>query len=707
MADADDGFHLTQELGAAMSAHDAEGRLWGAEGDGWRREAEVGDHAGNGGREEAMEDRLAEWEATVAATEEADDSGSSEAWQMASCVAWYDRMQALYPIIYRPDAYTTPEGHDEQKSPTVLAAASHMDTLPTVSTSPSMESRDSPHSRASSGSSRSPPSTSSLVVPRLIAPATPFQRRRLHKKTRVPDWRAPQSTSSPSSFGVRRTIRKNTLTVAGRSKASNIASRDNWIRWMIGSFNVHEIAQEPGLTSWKGLRQVWGGLPESTRLQWCEAVRSGTLDSFARPTLQELQHRERSGEEEQPDNAATEGRRNAEEFCERSSGHRGGMLTWHGRWGADRPDVQEIMDSKRDPDDVAALVRNSEFYQDLWKSFKTFILHLLTKQQWPEISVTMEVTRHRRKAHNVVHFHCAFSDPHKYHKHRPAEFYEFLRSKPHFAGLEARGQRSADRARSRLHYYIMAPKCGSVFEETNFRRGHDYQVHSDSIMNLWRLRKLESEKARDELVLCRVSGVERCLREIEVLEREAARRDLRKEWLRINLEMPKCPFKVIPEVQEWMQGLQDKLYKVGRFPFLVLTGPSQVGKTRYAQALYGVEASLLISCQNVTVPNLRAYDRQRHKAIIYDEGSSKMVVQNKAVFQSNQDTIGLGQSACNQHYYEVLLYGTAQIICCNDWLNDITEDSDKEWLASNSKVVEVWEKLYVESTPDAIRADLE
>ena len=488
------------------------------------------------------------------------------------------------------------------------------------------------------------------------------------------------------------------------------ASRDKWIQWMLLSFGPHELEANPSLTSWNGLKNVWRLMSQEARATWCKAARSNSLGNMQRPTLEEVQAIVDAGRNGAEESAKEAGDVKAPrgEFVDKNTGHRGGQLTWHGRWGAEVAEVEQLMTSTADIDSLVDMIRKSEFYNELWKSFKSFIVHLLGKHQWPQISITMEVTKKRKKSHNLVHFHAAFSDHRCYHRNRGTNFYVFAGSKPHWEPLHARGERQADRARSRLHYYIMAPKVGTVFEDANWHRGRDYQVQAESIMNLWRLQKLTHEAAKAELIKCRVQGTERCLREVEVLQREEMQVRLRAEWLEVMQMLPQKPFRVLPEVEAWKVKALELYGKVGRFKFLVLNGPSQVGKTRFAQALFGMRSSLIVSCQNVQVPNLRAYRRYEHKCIIYDEGSSKMVVNNKAIFQSNCDFVGLGQSVCNQHFYEIFLYGTPQVVCCNDWMKDINQQDEEaiNWLNANAVVVHVSRKLYVETSQQPPLTDM-
>lgn len=639
--------------------------------------------------------KLFDLEQEVAAKSEAEMLGSDEQWETASCAAWYDKMQAIYPKLLRPLVYNSAQEDIRPESALAEVSEAGAGELPLVSASSSSEGGVSPNPREKSEEESSPKLTSALITPRRLPRLTARTRRRLRSKT-SPDKRWRTTLTPSTKTPVQKKINKNNLRCVGSRPSNNkVASRDAWIRWMLGEFGPHEQTEYPTVTNWSGLKQVWNNLSLKTRSSWCESIKKGHLDAMVRPSIQELLHSNANEDSPSETTKSTNGRRN-DEFCDKTNGHRGGMLTWHGRWGMDREEVKEIMHSEEKLERVVEMIRESSFYKQLWNSFNSFMTTLLgDKQEWPEISITMEVTRNRRKAHNLVHFHCAFSDAHRYHRKRDSKFYEFLHSKPHFAGLEARGQRGADRARSRLHYYIMAPKCGTVFDSCTFKRGEDYQVHSDSIMNLWRLRKIDSENAKRELIHCRVAGFERCMREIDLLAKEEQRMELKMEWQRIIRLMPEWPFEKVDAVEAWKEELKTQYGNAGRFPFLVLNGPSQFGKTRYAQSLFGKESSLLVSCQNVAVPNLRSFQWGVHKAIIYDEANAQMVVDNKAIFQGNYNFQGLGQSVCNQHFYEVFLYGVPQIVCCNDWMKQELKAEDREWLNKNATLVEVTKPLFI------------
>ncbi len=160
------------------------------------------------------------------------------------------------------------------------------------------------------------------------------------------------------------------------------------------------------------------------------------------------------------------------------------------------------------------------------------------------------------------------------------------------------------------------------------------------------------------------------------------------------------PFWEIPLVTEWAQQYKQDSPNSGygvqaRFKFLVLTGPSCYGKTQFAKAIFGVQNTLLIQCQNVASPCLKEYRRGVHKCIVFDECLSSTVIRNKMLFQANSDGVLLGQSQCNEYAYWKYLYCTPMIVCCNEWMNGIEADSpDGQWLNANSMVQNIIAPLW-------------
>ena len=148
------------------------------------------------------------------------------------------------------------------------------------------------------------------------------------------------------------------------------------------------------------------------------------------------------------------------------------------------------------------------------------------------------------------------------------------------------------------------------------------------------------------------------------------------------------------EIILWVSG-----EKLVRFKFLLLTGPSSLGKTAFAKNLFGIDETHVVPCQNVLTPQLQGYVRSEHKAILFDEISSSCIEKNKQVFQANNDVALLGQTPSGDYVYHKYLYGTAMICCTNEWLEGIPRGSPaEEWLLTNSIVYECIENMFLPPT---------
>ena len=92
-----------------------------------------------------------------------------------------------------------------------------------------------------------------------------------------------------------------------------------------------------------------------------------------------------------------------------------------------------------------------------------------------------------------------------------------------------------------------------------------------------------------------------------------------------------------------------------------------------------------MNCQGLgsALPSLRAFDRTKHRAIVFDEGNEQQVLQNTLLFQAGPNLVALSQSVCNQHRYEIFVYQIAMIICSNKFQMKVAgtlSAEDSEWL---------------------------
>ena len=101
-------------------------------------------------------------------------------------------------------------------------------------------------------------------------------------------------------------------------------------------------------------------------------------------------------------------------------------------------------------------------------------------------------------------------------------------------------------------------------------------------------------------------GAERNIRELMFVEQRKKERMLRvrQELDRAAVASASKPFIAIPAVEAWLllfQTVRD------RYPFLVLDGPSCLGKTRFSKALTQPSRFLYCDCSNGNPPDMRSF----------------------------------------------------------------------------------------------------
>ena len=132
---------------------------------------------------------------------------------------------------------------------------------------------------------------------------------------------------------------------------------------------------------------------------------------------------------------------------------------------------------------------------------------------------------------------------------------------------------------------------------------------------------------------------------------------------------------------------------------LVLHGPSCTGKSKLARNLYGEYDTLVVDVQGAQHPDLKAFERKRHKASLLDEvASPAFVIGNKNLLQAHVDGALLGQSATQLYSYFVFLWRTPIILTTNNLDYASFSVADKDWLDTNCVAVHVARRVW-ESAP--------
>ena len=252
------------------------------------------------------------------------------------------------------------------------------------------------------------------------------------------------------------------------------------------------------------------------------------------------------------------------------------------------------------------------------------------------------------------------------------------------------------RSKAPMHYYLQCGKKGSVFFTTNRPAFSSFPVNPNWIAPWLQSGKLEIPEARQQYVRC-CRNLRCHLGNLETLTREredellAEKKSIITQALALELRR----FKTVPCQSEFLAQF-GRIQ--GRYKFLVLHGPSRTGKTWWARHLFQNPAVVLdVNCASCPEPDLRSFRPLVHRAILFDEGTPQMVLQQKKLFQCPNADVQLGCSTTNCHAYSVFVSGVALIIATNDWaalVAELPRSDDRDWLAANSFVEHVTTPLF-------------
>ena len=226
-----------------------------------------------------------------------------------------------------------------------------------------------------------------------------------------------------------------------------------------------------------------------------------------------------------------------------------------------------------------------------------------------------------------------------------------------------------------------------------------YPVNPEWITNLFQGNKISEDVAKQEILKCKkntkhhldnVEFVATKRREVWVQQRmEEVDEILKPAWQ---------PMKFYPLVQEF---ITEHAHIRPRYRFLVITGPSGVGKTQFIRNVAQPRSCLLeVTCVDDVEPDLRAFRPGTHKWILLDEATPVTILRNRKLYQASNAVVTLGQSATQMYSYEVYLHQVRLVVCANDWESRMDDHrinaEGRAWLQQNSIVLNVQEKMWNE-----------
>ena len=377
------------------------------------------------------------------------------------------------------------------------------------------------------------------------------------------------------------------------------------------------------------------------------------------------------------------------------------LLTWNGDWGVFTGRVS----AEGSPDAVAARISGHPDMQALVADFRSFVKLQCEKMPMPvHWAFAFEVSPSMLEEQTVrVHTHLVLL-PAGVGRRRGQSRVIVIGSANEFVFRGCRPHQS-DAVMTTVHtranrgmslFYVLVPKIGCVCSDSSIRLYHDVLVNPDWAFNLLQQEKITVATAREVIIRC-AKNVPRLLANLDGYAR--ARREIAETKqlavARTSVQVSLRPFKRLPQVEEWLSLFHEQR---DRYPFLVLVGPSRLGKTQFAEALVPLRRSLSVDCSSAIEPDLRHYASDEVDSIIFDEAKAAMVIRCKRLFQAPVGLVNLGLSATNCNAYQVMVHRKRLIVCSNTWSAEVMSlpAIDATWILANSVVVSVTTPLWEE-----------
>ena len=246
-------------------------------------------------------------------------------------------------------------------------------------------------------------------------------------------------------------------------------------------------------------------------------------------------------------------------------------------------------------------------------------------------------------------------------------------------------------------YYVSCPKKGLICSGASSAPFTDYPVSGEWVFTLVQARKMEISDARREIIHVG-KGLVRKLADLDKLEQahKEARVNARVEHVQQVIEQSNRAFKSFPAIDVWKTQASKPFQR--RKKFLVLEGPSGLGKTEYVKALFGIASTLELNCMTCgNYPNLRGHDPDIHKCVLFDEGTMGMVLSNRKLFQAPACWVDMGHSPTGRDVYRVFLGDSILVVSTNKWSEELAglkHESDRNWIMENQVLVYVTGPMY-------------
>ena len=385
------------------------------------------------------------------------------------------------------------------------------------------------------------------------------------------------------------------------------------------------------------------------------------------------------------------------------------LLTFIGEWGLlssveglDADDIQKLPWRE-----VAHRVRNSSACKQLWAEFCAMCeksARALVHICWAScFEICMSTLIKERKIRVHGHFYLR-REQGRIDLRGLDSFFDFRGVSPRFSEYLRAHSRSCS-ASWQGAFYCQAPKIGALFSAGDIEPFTKYPVNADWIFTLVQQEKIEYDDAKEWIVRCG-RGVGRRLQDLSAWQTARAEIEARVYVAEAQAVHAAANFawRHVPVIEQWKT--QNTQPMMRRKKFLVLAGPTGVGKTEYVKGLFGPEHTLELNAAGMEHPCLREFCSAKHQCILWDEAEATLIAQNRKLFQCPACFIELGFSPTGFLTYKVMVNKAVMVVNSNRWEAQLggLAKGDRDWIVGNSVVVDVDEPLWI-APPTSCEAD--
>ena len=373
------------------------------------------------------------------------------------------------------------------------------------------------------------------------------------------------------------------------------------------------------------------------------------------------------------------------------------LVTYNGDWGK-MP--EDFVKAGTDQDGILAQLQRDGRLNVLWCSFRGFAEEIMRDYKATAWAASMELCVDTLETGQGirVHLHLGLkSDVRKMHIMLNA--LEFRGSLPHVRGHLPGVQVRASGGWAQI-YYCMAPKIGVVYQDGNHQPFKHFPIQGQWPFTMLQAGKMEKKACREQIIKSG-RGIVRLLSDFDkyVQSMEELKVEARMEEYAAELAKTQLTSVTEPRIEEWKKAATKPFQR--RKQFLVLEGPSGLGKTEYVKALFGHDKVLELNCGSCgNVVSLRQFRAGQHQCVLFDEASARLVLHNRKVFQAPPGWVDLGHSPTGRDIYRVFLGDTVLVVNSNKWSEELAKieqesPSDHAWLVKNACLVQVTANLYL------------